>query len=407
MPNISEKEIKEELIKRFANLISEPEMKTWIFPLDVETDGTNLSIICKNEFTKRYISTKSRFLSVFESISSELNLKLSFQTKKDQNPKTNIKKSAECQKENTPTFSSNFSRKTCNKEDSVFIETPENSLILKSFELIFTKNQKHLSPLLIYGKSGTGKSFLGNIFLSYRKSSSIYVESEEFVDEYFREIKEGKNILNNKFYDKEAIFIDNIEYLEKRKGAQLKLAFLFDKVVKNGSVILLSSSKKPDELKIDNRLKDRICSGLVLELKELSSNSIKAFFKKENIHISKKEISSIKTFREIKRFLAQKSFLKEMESNTFCVKENNKRNHCKPQEIIYGFLKNNKLTMSDLKKRANSIYKTILVYKLRNNGVSYKKIAVLLGYSNHSSAIYAYRRAIKYFATNNSLFYID
>jgi chromosomal replication initiation ATPase DnaA len=348
-----------EILKISDKHLTKAEILVWIKPLEISESENQIEVIYKNSsFKERLLDP--RFSSVF----NELEI-------------TTQKKVVFVYKEKTTQESKKI------KQIEKFIKTKENSLALKAFEALFLDDQDDLNPILIYGESGVGKTTLAKKFLEFSEKSK-FVFAEDFVNDFFKEIKTGENKLKE-ILNHEVIVIDNIEFFEKRNGAQLKLTLLVDKFISNGGKVLFVSSKPKDELKLDPRLKSRITSGLVLQIKPPSKDTIENYLKSSGIeNFPQKSFSG---FRDLKSFCTTRSFLNSQESPS-----NEENEDLTPKEFLQNILKTNSISLEDLKKRSNVAVKNKIIFDLKNQGVSFVKIAELLGLSNHSSCIYAYNK---------------
>ena len=155
---------------------------------------------------------------------------------------------------------------------------------------------KIYNPLFIYGGIGLGKTHLlhatANYVLSINpKANIIYTTADTFMSELVFFIKKG-NILEfrRRYKNVDLLLIDDVQFLEGKERTQIELYHIFNALYLIGKQVILSSDSPPKSLKgIQERLKSRFASGLVVEVQapdlttKLNIISKKAKEKKINI----------------------------------------------------------------------------------------------------------------------------
>ncbi len=351
-----------DLVKISENFLSKGEILVWIKPIILTENETEIFLHHHNSYFSQKFS-EPKFLDLLKELERISGKKV-------------LLKKTEINKISTAQNHQKQENQQIKKND--FIKTKENSLALKAFDALFNDGQTDLNPIFIYGESGTGKTTLGKKFLEFSQKSKFII-SEDFVNDFFHEISTGENKLKN-LLEFDVLVIDNIEYFEKRIGAQLKLATILDKFLNFGGKVLFISSKAKDDLKLDLRLKSRILSGLTLQIKPPSKDTIQTFLKNSGLEdFSNKTFSGI---RELKSFCTTQKFLSQ----------NDEAPKLSPEDFVENFLKRKNLSLSALKQRVNVKIKDKLIFDLKNMGVSFVRISNILGLANHTSAMYSYRK---------------
>ena len=153
---------------------------------------------------------------------------------------------------------------------------------------------KFYNPLFLFGKSGLGKTHLlhavGNYIRSKNKSMRvIYISSDQFIEEYFRCIREkGFEALKNRFRSIDVILIDDIQFLASREKVGEYFFSIFNLFINSNKQIIMTSDRPPLELKgLEDRLVSRFASGLSVGLTapeyETSFKILKNKIKEQNM----------------------------------------------------------------------------------------------------------------------------
>ncbi len=160
------------------------------------------------------------------------------------------------------------------------------NLIIKN---IVNNKPNDYTPLLLFGNSGLGKTHLGqaigNEVLKKCPNKKIkYLTAEDFNNEYLEAIKRGifKNTKDNisrsgnfrqKYRNLDLIIIDDIQFFErvfgKGEGSVEEEFFnTFNTLYKEKKQIVFISDRNPKDIKnLSDRIRTRIGSGIMLEIK--------------------------------------------------------------------------------------------------------------------------------------------
>ncbi|OGF52429.1 MAG: hypothetical protein A2044_04030 [Candidatus Firestonebacteria bacterium GWA2_43_8] len=131
---------------------------------------------------------------------------------------------------------------------------------------------KSYNPVFIYGGVGLGKTHLlhaiGNAIRKGDPSLKIaYLTSEQFLNEMVSAIASGKiNDFRNKYRYVDLLMIDDIQFLQGKEGMQEEFFHTFNVLYSANRQIVATSDSKPQELKIEERLKSRFEMGLIADI---------------------------------------------------------------------------------------------------------------------------------------------
>nr|MBS0037304.1 chromosomal replication initiator protein DnaA [Saprospiraceae bacterium] len=155
-----------------------------------------------------------------------------------------------------------------------FIEGDCNKLARSAGIAIARKpGETAFNPLVVYGKSGLGKTHLvhavGNeVKSAYPDKKVLYVSTEKFTNQVYQSIKANNTNELVAFYQELDVFIlDDIHFLARREKTQEILFHIFNQIHQNGKQIILTSDRPPKDLEgMEDRLITRFKWGLSADL---------------------------------------------------------------------------------------------------------------------------------------------
>jgi len=129
------------------------------------------------------------------------------------------------------------------------------------------------NPLYIYGSVGLGKTHLlqavGNEVLKNFPDMVVqYITAERFVTEVVEAIgKRNMKQFKQKYRNVDCFLIDDVQFFRSKNSSQQEFFHTFNALVEANKQIVLTSDRPPSELDdLDERLKSRFSSGMVVEL---------------------------------------------------------------------------------------------------------------------------------------------
>jgi len=132
---------------------------------------------------------------------------------------------------------------------------------------------KAYSPLFIYGGSGLGKTHLMNaigiyIMEHFPKKKLIYVSSETFTEEFVTASMQKKmNAFKTKYRNTDVLLIDDIQFISEKEKTVEEVFNTYNTLYTTGKQMVFTSDRPPkDILGIDERLQNRLGSGLLVDL---------------------------------------------------------------------------------------------------------------------------------------------
>jgi len=129
------------------------------------------------------------------------------------------------------------------------------------------------NPLFIYGKTGLGKTHLGQavarkILEKNPTKKILYISSEGFLNDMVKAIRSGKNLeFRQKYRSLDMLIIDDIQLISKWQETQNEFFNTFNVLYNEKKQIILVSDRSPEEIKgIEDRLRSRFQGGITVDI---------------------------------------------------------------------------------------------------------------------------------------------
>lgn len=154
-----------------------------------------------------------------------------------------------------------------------FAVSSSNELAFVSAKTVADNLGVSYNPFFIYGPVGVGKTHLmqaiaNHVYHNTPEKKIIYTTSEEFTNEVVEAIRQHTtNRMKDRFRSAYLLIIDDVQFFEGKEQVQEELFHTFNFLVDNGSQIVLSSDRPPQEIKrLQNRLSSRFSMGLTVDI---------------------------------------------------------------------------------------------------------------------------------------------
>ena len=133
-----------------------------------------------------------------------------------------------------------------------------------------------VSPLVIYGPTGFGKThLLEGIWTAARRSSrsvtAIYLSAEQFVSGFLQALRGGGGLpsFRRKYRDVDLLLIDDLQFFSGKHYTQVELLYTIDALARQRRQLVFASDRAPSELvDLGPELIARLQSGLVCRLEQ-------------------------------------------------------------------------------------------------------------------------------------------
>lgn len=160
-----------------------------------------------------------------------------------------------------------------------FVPGQTNRLALTSAEMVVTQS-RHMSPMLVHGPTGVGKShLLEGIWRAVRGSlprrTAIYLSAEQFTTQFLEALRgAGLPGFRRKYRGVDLLLIDDLQFFIGKRSTQIELLHTVDTLMREGRQLVLSADRPPSELpELGPELTTRLQSGIVcrVELPDLEA----------------------------------------------------------------------------------------------------------------------------------------
>jgi chromosomal replication initiator protein len=129
------------------------------------------------------------------------------------------------------------------------------------------------NPLFLYGGVGLGKTHLMHAIARRARECDpnrrvIYLSAEQFMHRFIRALRQQDTLsFKEQFRSVDVLMVDDIQFISGKDSTQEEFFHTFNALVDQGSQIVLSADKSPNDLEnIGARLRSRMASGLVADI---------------------------------------------------------------------------------------------------------------------------------------------
>ena len=282
------------------------------------------------------------------------------------------------------------------------------------------------NPIFIYSSTGLGKthltSALANAYKSKFPNKNIhYIDAINFTKEIYNALQEGSQQIENlkaKYSNFDLLIIDDIQYLADKTKTNEILFNIFNSLIKNNKILIMTSDKHPDNLHgFEERMISRFSAGITTKIKvpdeESIKNIINEHIKSTNLLINPESIKFIcdwfkNDIRVLLGAINKIVFFSKMNNNnvidekiikdileietskTTTIPNNEKL--INPVVIINNVAKLYNISNSDItgssRKKEIVNARHIIMYILKQEfNMPYKEIGVLLGNRDHTTVM--------------------
>jgi chromosomal replication initiator protein len=159
---------------------------------------------------------------------------------------------------------------------------------------VAARPSKSYNPLFIFGGSGLGKTHLlhaiGNYISEYFSNLNVlYTTGERFLNDYTKalinkSIQEFRKKVREEY---DVILIDDIQFIAGKEKTQEELFNTISVALENNKQIVLASDKFPEEIEgLDSRIKTRMASGLICDIKAPELETRIAIINKKSLELN-------------------------------------------------------------------------------------------------------------------------
>ncbi|MCF8479455.1 MAG: chromosomal replication initiator protein DnaA [Rhodospirillum sp.] len=154
-----------------------------------------------------------------------------------------------------------------------FVVGKPNEFAYAAAKRVAESDQVAFNPLFLYGGVGLGKTHLMHAIARHARESNparrvIYLSAEQFMHRFIRALRQQDTLsFKEQFRSVDVLMVDDIQFISGKDSTQEEFFHTFNALVDQGSQIVLSADKSPNDLEnIGARLRSRMASGLVADI---------------------------------------------------------------------------------------------------------------------------------------------
>lgn len=260
--------------------LTEVSMKTWIDPLaPVYADDRQFILSVPNDFSQSYVTQLKPLIdnSFAAALHHPIEVKISVNGSQELlDAVRSIEREASATPISRTKSSTASSASQLNPQYSFdsFVVGSGNRFAHAACVAVAEKlGGRNYNPLFLYGGSGLGKTHLmhsiGNYVTRRRTDKKvIYVQCEQFVNEFISAIKEASyDGFREKYRSVDLLLIDDIQFIEGKEQMQIEFFHTFNALHESGKHIVMTCDKPPQSLaSLEERLRTRFSSGLIVDI---------------------------------------------------------------------------------------------------------------------------------------------
>lgn len=129
------------------------------------------------------------------------------------------------------------------------------------------------NPLFIYGPPGTGKTHLlhaiGNLARQHSPDMRIRIcSAEQFTNGFVDSVRNGEMAgFKRSYRDLDLLLIDDAQFLANKTRTEEEFFHTFNELISSSSQVVITSDRMPADIdSVEQRLRDRFASGLVVDV---------------------------------------------------------------------------------------------------------------------------------------------
>ena len=130
-----------------------------------------------------------------------------------------------------------------------------------------------VNPLFLYSEVGLGKTHLMQAMAwefknNFKNKNVVYLSAEKFMYLFVQSLQNKDiNTFKEQFRNIDILLIDDIQFIAGKDGTQKEFFYTFNALLDDNKKIIMACNKAPDNMEdIDNQLKSRMSSGIVVDI---------------------------------------------------------------------------------------------------------------------------------------------
>ncbi|MBQ9429687.1 MAG: chromosomal replication initiator protein DnaA [Clostridia bacterium] len=277
-----------------------------------------------------------------------------------------------------------------------FIKGESNKFACAACYAIANGGEADYNPLLIYGKSGLGKTHLmyatvNRLFQRNKNLNVIYIRGEEFANQLIEAIKNGNTEeFREKYRNADVLLMDDIQFIAGKSSTQDEFFNTFEALYKADKQIIVTCDRPIYDInRLEERVRNRLEWGLIADITAPDNELRQAIIRKkaEEVNLTlPQDVIEYASKRLIGNVRMIEGFVKKMSALHFL--SGKKINMDLAKEAVAGFVKEKDPKSDKIEKimmtvcdRYNISKETILGKKRKAEIVLARHVSMYLLYS--------------------------
>jgi len=279
----------QQCIKCLQDELPAQQFNTWIRPLQVESNASELRLLAPNRFVKDWVNDKfmNRIVEIVNEMGDDVDVRLEIGLRskpaqqaairavsapvkavppRSEKPRTVVPRKVEVEGgiQHQSFLMENYTF------DS-FVEGKSNQLARAAASQVAENPGGSYNPLFLYGGVGLGKTHLmhavGNYLVQQNPEAKVlYLHSERFVADMVKALQlNAINEFKRYYRSVDALLIDDIQFFAGKDRSQEEFFHTFNSLLEGGQQMILTCDRYPKEINgLEERLKSRFGWGLTV-----------------------------------------------------------------------------------------------------------------------------------------------
>ncbi|MFH1266783.1 MAG: chromosomal replication initiator protein DnaA [Planctomycetota bacterium] len=153
-----------------------------------------------------------------------------------------------------------------------FAMGPSNQLARTAADSV-ARRPGELSPLLVYGPTGVGKTHLleglwTEVRKRHRQLTTVYLSAEQFTTGFLQALRgSGLPGFRRKYRGVDLLILDDLQFFRGKRCTQIELLYTVDTLLRDGRQLVFAADRPPTELAdLGPELTTRLASGMVCRI---------------------------------------------------------------------------------------------------------------------------------------------
>ncbi|MCC7365886.1 MAG: ATP-binding protein [Dehalococcoidia bacterium] len=178
-----------------------------------------------------------------------------------------------------------FGATNCSYTFERYLPAAGNRLAYQSCSSLLEEDELRISPVVVFGSPGMGKSHLLHA-LACRAAAAGWpvacLTAEDFTNRYQAALRKGEaDAFQAAVRGARVLILDDLQYLSGKKGTQDELVHTIDAITNAGGHVAIGSERHPFDLDLLDRLASRLAAGIITRVDPLLLDERREFIARQ------------------------------------------------------------------------------------------------------------------------------